>query len=172
MSFFIDFEAHLGTIKTNGTAFETLSAQLFCKIVELQYLCRPFSLWIFLRTVHFGVFARKCQIIGGSLSVALNDGLRLFVGETAVAANHGFSNVCAQHIRFVVHLKDHGISQFLFVRTQRTNEITQTFGEHRYGAVHQIDTRSTTQSLLVYHAIFEYIVTHVGNVHSHLPHIV
>ena len=138
----------------------------------MQYLCRPFSLWMFLRAVHFGVFARKCQIIGRSLSVALNDGLRLFVGETAVAANHRLCYFCAQHVRFVVHLKDHGISQFLFVRTQRTNEIAQTFGEHRYGAVHQVNTRSTTQGFLVNHAIFQHIVTHVGNVYTHFPRVV
>ena len=73
------------------------------------------------------------------------------------------------NVRQFVHLKDHAIRQFLFIRTQRAYKVAQTFGQHRYGSVYQINGSGTLLRLLVDDRAFFYIVRNVCNVHTHLP---
>ena len=55
----------------------------------------------------------------------------------------------ALDIGFFVQCEDNTIAEFFLVGAQRTNEITKTLGEHRYGTVDQIDTSGTLHGLFV-----------------------
>ena len=73
------------------------------------------------------------------------------------------------HLGLVVHLEDSGVSQLLLVRTERAEQVTEAFGEHRDGAVHQIHRGSALFGFLVDAASFLDVMGHVGNVNTHFP---
>ena len=69
-------------------------------------------------------------------------------------------------VGFAVELEDHAVAKFLFVGTERADEIAKPFGQHGDGAVDQIDAGGSFHGLLVDDGTFFHIVRHVGNVHT------
>ena len=78
-------------------------------------------------------------------------------------------NAICLHVRLLVEVEDYGERQLLLIRSERADEVAETFGEHRYGAVDEVDARGALHSLLVYHGAFCDVVRHVGDVNAHLP---
>ena len=74
-------------------------------------------------------------------------------------------------VSLIVERKDDAEAQLLLVRAQRTDEVTQPFGQHRYGAVDQIDARGTLRSLFVYRGTLLDIVADIGDMHANLPQL-
>ena len=75
-------------------------------------------------------------------------------------------------VGIIVQNKYDTIAQFFFIRAQRTNEVTQTLGQHGDSAIYQIDTGSTLFSLTVDDTAFGDIMAHIGNMHAYLPVLV
>ena len=73
------------------------------------------------------------------------------------------------YVGVFVHIKDNAISQFLLIRTKRANKIAQTFGQHRNSAIDKIHASGAFHRLFINDTTLGDIVTHVGNVHTHLP---
>ena len=95
--------------------------------------------------------------------------MRFLIGETAVALNHGMFDTRVLHFTFFVHIENNGECQFLFVGTERADKVTQTFGQHRNGAVYQVNGRGTFFGFFIYGTSFFYIMCNVGNMYSDLP---
>ena len=76
------------------------------------------------------------------------------------------------YFSLVRHFEDGGISQFLFIGTQGADEVAQPFGQHRNGAVYEINGCRPFLRFFIDDAAFRYIMCHVGNVHAHFPQVV
>ena len=169
MPLFVDVEAHFGAVKPDGTGFEPAGAELFGQAIEEQNLGRPFADGVFGRTIHRGMVARQGEIVGRGLAVAFNQGLRFLISEATIALDDRFCDVKLEDFGSFVHFENGGIGQFFLVGAKRTDEIAQPLGEHGDGAVDKIDTCGTIVGFAVERAVFFHIVTHVGDVHTHLP---
>ena len=101
------------------------------------------------------------------LAVGLQYLLHLFVDEPAVGAGDGLGQVPVLHHGLFVHEEDDAVRQFVLVGAERAEFVAQLFGQHRYGAVHEVDARAALLGLLVDDAPFLYVVRDVGNVHAH-----
>ena len=73
----------------------------------------------------------------------------LLISVASATLDHRMFDASIQHLGLLVHLKDDRISKFLLVGTQRTKHIAEVLGQHRNGAIHQIDRSSTLLCLLV-----------------------
>ena len=71
-------------------------------------------------------------------------------------------------IRLIVEYEDDAITEFLLIRTQRTDEVTETLGQHGDGAVDEIDARGTVVGLLVDGGAFLHIVADISDMDAHL----
>ena len=87
----------------------------------------------------------------------------------AVRLYHGVYDAVFLYVGIVVEIEDDGECQLLLVGAQRADEVAQTFGQHRNGAVDEIYTRGTLHRLLVYHRTLLDVVAHVGYVYADLP---
>ena len=81
-------------------------------------------------------------------------------------------NARVLHFSLVRHLEDGRVGQFLFIGAQGTDEVTQPFGQHRDGAVYEVNGCGAFLGFFVDDAAFRYVVRHVGNVYAHFPKIV
>ena len=95
--------------------------------------------------------------------------LHLLVGIATITLDDGMCQMPMLDICLVVELEDHTIAQFLLVWSQRANEVTKTLRQHWDGAIHEIDTRSTSIGLLVDDRAFLHIMRDIGNMHAHFP---
>ena len=75
--------------------------------------------------------------------------LHLLVGKAMITLDDSMCEVPPFYISLLVEFEYHTVSQFFLVGTQRTDEITETLGEHWDGAVNEIDTRGALHCLLV-----------------------
>ncbi len=73
------------------------------------------------------------------------------------------------HLALLVHKKDDGVGHLFFVGAKGTDEVAQSFGKHRHGAIDEINRRGTMVGFLVNDASFFHIVAHVSNVYAHFP---
>ena len=172
MPFLVNLEAHLGAVETYGAVLEPLLAQEFGKAVERHEF---FGILAFEgRTLGqgLGVLAGQGEVFFGGGAVALEDCLHLFVGEAAVGLDDRVCQVPREHLAARVHLKDGGISELFLIGAQRADEVAEPLGQHRYGAVHEIDARGTFLRFAVYDVTFLHIVRHVGDMHAHFPRAV
>ena len=121
------------------------------------------------------ILANESSLRISSLKVSLfgfDNLLRLFVGEAAVGLDNRMYNARVLHFSLVRHLEDGRVGQFLFIGAQGTDEVTQPFGQHRDGAVYEINGCGAFLGFFVDDAAFRYVVRHVGNVYAHFPKIV
>ena len=93
----------------------------------------------------------------------------LFVGEASVTLDDGPADTRVKYLGLVVQFEDGRETELLFVGTERTDLVTQPFGQHRDGTIDQIDRCGTTLGLMVDQAIWFDIVRHVGNVYTYFP---
>ena len=100
--------------------------------------------------------------------VAINDGLCLFVIQTSIGTDDSAADLELEHLGFAVHREDDGHRQFVLVRTERAKEITQTFGQHGYRSVHQINRCATVICLAIQQCAGLHVVRHIGDVHTYL----
>ena len=61
------------------------------------------------------------------------------------------------------------VAELLLVGSQRADEVAQSLGQHRDGAIDEIDARGAPLRLLVDDVAILHVVAHVGDVHTHLP---
>ena len=73
------------------------------------------------------------------------------------------------HISFFRDVEDDGKCEFLFVWTQGAEEIAETFGQHRYGTVYQINGRCAFLGFLIDDTSFFYIMGHIGYMYAYFP---
>ena len=66
--------------------------------------------------------------------------------------------VPVNYLAFIVHVEDCRVSQLLFIRAQRADKVAEAFGQHRYGAVDQVNACGTLYSLLVDNVAFLHVV--------------
>ena len=74
----------------------------------------------------------------------------------------------AQHFGLLIHLHHHRHTELIFVRTQATKLVAQTFRQHRYHPIYQIDTRATLICFLIHRTTLYHIMRHVGDMNSDL----
>ena len=169
VAFFVNFEAHLGSVETDTAVLETFGAHRFCQAVERDEFLNVFAFERCAFGQRFGVLAWLCEVFGRGFAVAFERILHFLVGESAVAANDGVSQVPVLDIALLVDDEDGAVGQFLLIGTERADEVAETFGQHRDGAVHQVDTCGALLGFAVDDAAFGDVVGHVGNVHAHFP---
>ena len=150
-------------VELHGSVLEACRAQLLCQTVELNECVSVLATVSALRSRRCGI-ARSVHN-----AVVLKQLLHLFVGVAAVRLYHGVNYAILLHVGVVVEIEDDGECQLLLVGAQRADEVAQTFGQHRYGAVDEIDTRGTLHSLLVYHRTLLDVVAHVSYVYAYFP---
>ena len=126
--------------------------------------------WLVFGTLWVNMVARILVVLGTCLAVCLQYLLHFLVDETAVRACHRLCQMPVLHMCLLVHKENDAIGQFVLIGSQRAHIVAKTFGQHRDGTVHQIDTCATLLCLAVDNAAFCDIVRHIGNVHSHLIH--
>ena len=151
---FVNVEAYLYAVKVDGSGGKSLLGELFGQMVQGE---DGFGQQVF----PLG--------LGGPVSAFLYYLLCLLVGEPALAAYDGAHYAVLLHLGPVIEVEDDGVGQLVLVGTQRAEVVAQAFGQHGYGAVHQIDRGGTAVSLLVNDVSFGHVVGHVGNVYTHLP---
>ena len=147
LALLVDLEAHLRAVEVHAARLEAFGAQDFGEAVQLAQL--------------FGVVA----------VLAFEDFLHLFVAVAAVAARHRVGQMPVLHLAFFVDFKHDAVGQLVFVGAQRADEVAEPFGQHRHGAVHQIDARGALLRLAVDDAPFRHVGAHVGDVHAHFPQV-
>ena len=115
---FVNLEAHLRTVESDGPGLEAFRPELFGKAVEDEDLACPFALRLFETTVHLRMVAGLRQVFGRCLAVAFDDFLGLLVGEAAVGADDGAGDATVQDVAFGVEGEDDGEGEFLLVGAQ------------------------------------------------------
>ena len=124
---------------------EAACPELLCQVVEHQYLVLEVAL------------------------AGLDDALRLVVVKAAVAADDRVADVVFLDLGIGGHLEDDRVGELVLVGTQRADVVAQPLGQHRDGAVHQIDRRGTLAGLAVDDGVGGDIVGHIGDVYANLP---
>ena len=70
---------------------------------------------------------------------------------------------------FFVHIENDRECQLFLIGAERADEVTQAFGQHRNGAVYQVNGSCTFFCFFVYCTSFFYIVCNIGNMYSDFP---
>ena len=96
----------------------------------------------------------------------------LFVSEPAVALDHGVADAIIQYFGFVIHPEYAAIGIFFFVGAEGTKVVAEAFGEHRDGAIHEIDTCGTVVCFLIYDPALGYVVRDIGDMYAYLIAII
>ena len=68
-----------------------------------------------------------------------------------------------------IHLHDNAVAKFLLIGAKGADEVAQSLGQHRDGAVYQIHGCGTFLRLFVDDGIFGNIVCYVSNVDTNFP---
>ncbi len=149
-------------VELHGAVLEAPLAQLLGQAVEGADLPSVLVLVALLSRV-------GCRLSGAVLhAVVLEHLLGLLVGVAAVGANDGVHDAEALHVGLVIEVEDDREGQLVLIGAERADEVAEPFGQHRYGAVDEIDGRGALHGLLVDDTPLGDIVRHVGDVHAHL----
>ena len=95
----------------------------------------------------------------------LDDLLRLLIGEAALATDDGAGDTCRAELRVFVQREDTAVGILILVRAERAEEVAQALREHRYRAVHEVDTGGTLVGLIINDTTRLDIVADVGDMH-------
>ena len=144
----VEPEFGLGAVEADRTVAEPLAAHGLRQPVERKDL--------------FGVVA----------PAGLDHLLRLLVGEAAVGVDHRAAEPLVEDFEVLVEGENRRKAEALLVRPQRTEFVAEPFGQHRHGAVDQIDRRAARFGFGVDHRTRPHVVRHVGDMDAHLPHAV
>ena len=98
----------------------------------------------------------------------LDDLLRLLVVEAIVGVDDGAAEPLPDDLGLVVHLEDGAEGEFVFLRPEGAQIVGQFLGQHRDGAVHQIDRGAAGEGFLVDRGARRHVVRHVGDVDADL----
>ena len=144
----VELEFHLLAVERDGAVLEPLCPQRLRQPVEGQHL--------------FGIIP----------AARLDDLLRLGVGEAAVGVDDRAAEPLFEDFEILVEGEDRREAEARLVGAQRAEFVREPLGEHRHGAVHQIDRRAAFHGFVVDHRMGPHVVGHVGDVHADLPHAV
>ena len=95
----------------------------------------------------------------------LDNLLCFLIGEAALATDDGASDTCRAELRVFVEREDTAVGILILVGAKRAEEVAQALGEHRYRAVHEVDTRGTLVGLIIDDTTRLDIVADVGDMH-------
>ena len=95
--------------------------------------------------------------------------MHFLVGIAAITFNDRMCQMPFLDIGLIVELEDNAITEFLFIRTQGADEVTETFRQHRNGTVDEVDARRAVVGFLVDSGTFFHIMAHIGDMHTDLP---
>ena len=167
----VDVEARFLTVEIHGALGKSATAHSFGHTVQGdEFLGKVFCRLVF-GSLWVNVVAGVLVILGTGLAMCLQHLLHFLVDESTVAAGYRLCQVPVFHHSLLVHEENDAIGQFVLVGPERADVVAQTFGQHRNGAVHQIDAGASLLGFLVDDAAFGDVVRHVGNVHTHLPQL-
>ena len=141
----VEFEFHLFAVEADRAVLEPLPAKRLRQPVERQYL--------------FGVVA----------AARLDHLLRLGIGEAAVGVDHRAAEPLFEDVEVLIEGEDRRETETRFVRAERTKLVRKPFGQHRHGAVHQIDRGAAFDGFVVDRRLGAHVVRHVGDMHADLP---
>ncbi len=167
LSLLIDVEVELFTVELHGAVLEAGCAQLLGEGVKLDEFG---SILALVRMVLGGRGSRLARTV--LHPIVLQDLLHLLVSIATIAPYHGMCQVPLLDVGISIEQEYDTVTQFLLVRSQRTDEVTEAFGQHRYGAVYEIDARSAAVRLLVDGRSFPDVVAHIGDMDTYLPEII
>ena len=140
----VDIEMQFLTVELHGTVLETGGTQFLGKGIEFDEHLRILTLIGILLRSWGRRFTRAILH-----TIVLQDLLHLLIGITTVTLNHRMSQVPLLDVRLIVELEDHTVTEFLLIRTERADKVTEALWQHRDGAVHEVDTRRTVVGFLV-----------------------
>ena len=142
----VELEFHLLAVEADGSVLETLPAQRLCQSVEGQ------------------------NLFGEITPARFDDLLRLGIGEPAVGVDHRPSEPFVEYLQPFVDREYRRETEARLVRAQRAELVRQPLGQHRDGAVYQVDRRAAFDGLVVDHRMRAHVVRHVGDMHADFPY--
>ena len=144
----VEPEFHLLAVERDRAVAEPLAAQSLGQTVERQ------------------------NLLGVVAAARLDHLLRLGVGEAAVGVDHRAAEPFVENLEVLVEREDRRETETRLVGAQRAELVREPLGQHRHGAVHQIDRRAALYGLVVDRRVRADVVRDVGDVHADLPHAV
>ena len=152
------------TIELHRTVLESCCTQFLCEGIEFdKLLCILTLIRILLRC--WG--SRLTSTILNT--IVLEYLLYLLIGIATITLNDSMCQMPLLDICLIVELEDNTITEFLLIRTQRTDKVTEPFWQHRDSTIHQINTCGTIICLFVYSRTLTNIVTYVSDMDTNLP---
>ena len=142
---FVEFEFHLLTFERDGAVLEAACAQGLGQAVERE------------------------DLLGEVAAAGLDHLLGLGVGEATVGVDDRAAEPLVEDLEILVHREDGREAEACLVGAQRAEFVREAFGEHRYGAVHQIDRRAAFDGFVIDHRVGLDVVGDVGDVDADLP---
>ena len=153
LAFLVDVEVQLLALEFHGSVLEPLCPEAFGHAVEHdQFLGKLALIGVLLGGGRCGLAAAV------HYAVLLENGLCLLIGKAPVTADDGVGQMPVFDIRLLVHLEDDAVAELVLVGAQRADVVAQSLGQHRDGAVDQIDARGALLCLLVDDASLGHIV--------------
>ena len=162
-SLLIDVEMEFLRVEVDAAMAEALLSQALCQRVEHDELQRVLALVALLAWC------------GRRLSRAVHDAvvlqqlLHLGVAVASVATDDGMDDAVVEDVGLAVEGEHTTVAELLLVGPQRADEVAQSLGQHRDGAIDEIDARGAPLRLLVDDVALLDVAAHVGDVHTHLP---
>ena len=141
----VEPELHLLAFERDGAGLESAGTHLLSQAVE-------------------------CEDLLGEVSAAGFDHLlRLGVGEAAVGVDDRAPEPFVEDVEILIEGEDGRETETRLVGAQRAELVRESFGEHRHGAVHEIDRRAAFDGLVVDRGVGLDVVRDIGDVHADLP---
>ena len=144
LTFFIQLEANFGAVKGDTPYLEAASTELLRQAVERQ--------------------DSLCMVT----LPRLDDLLRLLIGEAALATDDGAGDACRADPCVFVQREDTAVGILILVGAERAEEVAQALREHRYRAIHEVDTRGTLVGLIIDDTTRLDVVADIGDMHPDL----
>ena len=113
------------------------------------------------RFAHFGR-----DIAGRAVEFAVDEILRLFVGETGVGMDDRVGDLAGNDRAFAVELREHALGETVLVRAQTAQFVGEALGEHGNDPVHQVAAHAALAGFEIGHGAVGNIVGNIGDVHA------
>ena len=162
MSLLIDVEMQFLGIKLHRPILESALAQFLGEPVEGAEL--PAILILESSLTRIG-----CRLTGAvDDTVVLQDLLRFLIGVAAVGSDDGMDDARGFDLGVVVEVEDDAERELILIGPERADEVAQPLGQHRDGAVDEIDRRGALLGFLVDDGSLGDVMADVGNMYADL----
>ena len=153
---FINIKVQFLAVELDGTALETTFTKFLGQFVQ----CTQF--------LGIGVSTRLTRFTRGT---RFQNILHFLIGVSPVTLYDSMDNAVVLDVGFIVQSEDYTIAELFFVRTQRTDEVTEALRQHGNGTVDKVDTGGSLRRFFINRRTFLDVMRNIGNMHTNLPQL-